>query len=94
MGNLLNLSIARPDGVQNIVLSSGYGREFGTVYGGDGDIRSAAKLLEFLNHRLPEEKDGKLDNSARNECTALPCDLGRNHKTTQNPPPQPSRGSQ
>jgi len=63
---------ARPDGVQNIVLSSGYGREFGTVYGGDGDIRSAAKLLEFLNHRLPEEKDGKLDNSARNECTALP----------------------
>lgn len=72
MGNLLNLSIARPDGVQNIVLSSGYGREFGTVYGGDGDIRSAAKLLEFLNHRLPEEKDGKLDDSARNECTALP----------------------
>jgi hypothetical protein len=72
MGDLLNLSIARPDGVQNIILSSNYGHEFGTVYGGDGDVRSAAKLMEFLNQRLPEEKGGMLDKSARNDCTALP----------------------
>lgn len=72
MGDMLNLSIARPSGIQEIILSSRYGHEFGTVYGGDGDIRSAAKLMEFLNRRLPEEKDGLLDNSARNECTALP----------------------
>ena len=72
MGDMLNLSIARPNGVQEIILSSRYGHEFGTVYGGDSDIRAAAKLMEFLNHRLPEEKDGMLDNSARNECTALP----------------------
>ena len=72
MGDMLNLSIARPSGVQEVILSSRYGHEFGTVYGGDADIRSAAKLMEFLNHRLPEEKDGLLDNSARNECTALP----------------------
>lgn len=72
MGDMLNLSISRPTGVQEIILSSRYGHEFGTVYGGDADVRSAAKLMEFLNHRLPEEKDGMLDNSARNECTALP----------------------
>jgi hypothetical protein len=72
MGDMLNLSIARPGGVQNVILSSRYGREFGTVYGGDGDARSASKLMEFLNRRLPEEKDGMLDKSARNDCTALP----------------------
>jgi len=72
MGDMLNLSIARPSGVQEIILSSRYGHEFGTVYGGDADSRSASKLMEFLNHRLPEEKDGLLDASARNECTALP----------------------
>jgi len=72
MGDMLNLSISRPDGVQSIILSGRYGHEFGTVYGGDGDIRSASKLMEFLNRRLPEEKDGMLDKSARNDCTALP----------------------
>ena len=72
MGNMVNLSIARPDGVQNIILSSSYGREFGSFYGGDADIRSAGTLMEFLNHRLPEEKSGMLDKSARNDCTALP----------------------
>ena len=72
MGDMLNLAIARPDGVQKIILSSRYGHEFGTVYGGDGDMRSASKLMEFLNRRLPEEKNGMLDKSARNDCTALP----------------------
>jgi len=72
MGNMVNLSIRRPDAVQNIILSSSYGREFGSSYGGDADLRSAGALMEFLNHRLPEEKSGMLDKSARNDCTALP----------------------
>lgn len=72
MGNMMNLSIARPGGMQNIILSSSYGHEFGTFYGGDADVRSARKLNDFVIERLSADKTGTLDKSTRNDCTALP----------------------
>jgi hypothetical protein len=58
----------RPTGVQQIVLSSGFGRQFGTVYGGDADISHAHALMKFLSEHFESRKTGALDPSSRNNC--------------------------
>ena len=73
LGDILNLSIMRPEGEQKITLTSGFGREVGTVYGGDADISAARDLTRFLREQIEQSEAGtSLDKSARNGCTDLP----------------------
>lgn len=73
LGDILNLSIMRPEGEQKITFTSGFGREFGTVYGGDAPISAARDLTAFLREQIEQSKAGtSLGKSARNGCTNLP----------------------
>lgn len=72
LGDMLNLTITRPTGDQNIILSSSFGRQFGSFYGGDADIAVAHNLTKFLKDRIENSKAETLDKSARNDCTELP----------------------
>jgi len=68
-GDMLNLYIARPAGDQNIILSSSFGHQFGTFYGGDADVTVARELTKFLKDHI---ETGTLDKSERNDCTEIP----------------------
>jgi hypothetical protein len=69
-GDMIDISIARPNGTQRLVLSSGFNRrQVGFFYGGDADIRVARPLLKFLGEHIESNKSGALDPSLRNECT-------------------------
>ena len=72
LGDMLNLTITRPSGDQNIILSSSFGRQFGSFYGGDADTTVAQKLTKFLKDRIENGKTQTLDKSTRNDCTELP----------------------
>jgi hypothetical protein len=72
LGDMLNLSIIRPEGEQNIILSSSFGRQFGSFYGGDADTSVAHDLTEFLKDHIENAGASLLDKSARNDCTELP----------------------
>ena len=72
LGDMLNLSIQRPAGEQDIILSSSFGRQFGSFYGGDADTAIARDLTEFLKEHIENGGGTALDKAARNDCTELP----------------------
>jgi len=72
-GEMLELEISRPSGVQDVVLSSTFARgDVPFFYAGDGDISSASKLLEFLKDHVEANQMGALDPSLRNDCEEAP----------------------
>jgi hypothetical protein len=72
MGDMMNLYIARPTGDQDIILSSSFGRQFGSFYGGDADVTVARDLTKFLKDHIENNKTGTLEKSDRNDCTEIP----------------------
>ena len=71
MGDVLRLSIRRPSGVQEIVLSSNQ-RTSGYFYSGDGDLSLARDLLKFLGEHVENNQTPSFPASLRNDCKALP----------------------
>jgi hypothetical protein len=72
LGDMLNLSIMRAEGEQNIILSSSFGRQFGSFYGGDAGTSVAHDLTEFLKDHIENGGASILNKSARNDCAELP----------------------
>ena len=71
MGDMLDISIARANGVQKIILSSGFNRrQMGFFYGGDADLSVARPLLKFLSDHVERNKSGISDPALRNDCQA------------------------
>lgn len=71
MGDMLDISIARSNGIQKIILSSGFNRrQMGFFYGGDADISVARPLLKFLSEHVENNKSGILDPGLHNDCQA------------------------
>ena len=71
MGDIMNISITRPNGVQKIILSSGFNRrQMGFFYGGDADLSVARPLLKFLSEHVESNQSGILDPALRNDCQA------------------------
>lgn len=69
----LDLTIARPAGVQHVILSSRYNRpDFPTFYRGDADVAAAQPLLKFLSEHVQNNLVGTLDPSKRNGCSEAP----------------------
>ena len=69
MGDMLNISIARTNGIQKIILSSGFTRrQMGFFYGGDADISIARPLLKFLSEHVENNKSGIVNPALRNDC--------------------------
>jgi hypothetical protein len=72
-GEMLNLQISRPSGVQELVLSSTFARrDVPFFYSGDGDIQSAQPLLKFLAEHIWTNNSGGLDPNLRNDCQDAP----------------------
>ena len=73
MGDKLEITIARPAGVQHFILSSRFNRpDFPTFYRSDADVTAALPLLKFLREHLDNNPAGILDPSKRNGCTEAP----------------------
>jgi hypothetical protein len=73
LGNMLELSIARPTGNQQLVLSSAFGHpELPGFYGGDGSLQNAEPLLKFLTEHVEGPQAERLSKEARNGCTETP----------------------
>jgi hypothetical protein len=69
MGDMLDISIARTNGTQKIILSSGFNRrQMGFFYGGDADISVARPLLKFLSEHVENNRSGMLNAGLRNDC--------------------------
>jgi hypothetical protein len=72
-GEMLNLQISRPSGVQELVLSSTFARrDVPFFYSGDGDISSAQALLKFIAEHIWTNGSGGLDPALRNDCQDAP----------------------
>jgi hypothetical protein len=72
-GEMLNLQIYRPSGVQELVLSSTFARrDVPFFYSGDGDISSAQALLKFIAEHIWTNGSGGLDPELRNDCQDAP----------------------
>jgi len=73
MGDILDISISRPSGIQQFVLSSRFSRPgLPSFYSGDGDISIARPLLSFLDEHVVSNKAGSLDPASRNGCAEAP----------------------
>jgi len=72
LGDMMNLSIIRATGEQNVILSSSYGRQFGSFYGGDADTGVARILTKFLSDQIEKSPAEVLQKPAQNNCTELP----------------------
>ena len=73
MGDMLEIFISRPAGVQHVILSSRFNRKgFDLFYGGDADSSMATPLLKFLSEHVENNLGGILDSSKRNGCTEAP----------------------
>ena len=73
MGDKLDITISRPAGDQNFVLSSYYNRpDFPAFYRGDADRSVARPLLKFLSEHVENNTVGVLDPSKRNSCSEAP----------------------
>jgi hypothetical protein len=71
-GEMLNLQISRPSGVQDLILSSTFDKPgIPFFYSGDGDISRAQELMKFLAQHV-EDKSGVLDPNQRNDCQEAP----------------------
>jgi hypothetical protein len=70
MGDMLNISISRPAGVQQFILSSRFNRPgFAWFYAGDADVSTARPLLKFLSEHVESNQAGILDPASRNGCS-------------------------
>ncbi len=73
MGNMLELSISRPEGNQQLVLSTAFDHpQFPGFYGGDGNLHNAEPLLKFLTEHVEGPQAERLSKEARNGCTEVP----------------------
>ena len=73
MGDMWNISISRPPGVQHFILSSRFNRpDFPSFYRGDADVSAARPLLNFLSEHLESNQAGILDPASHNGCTEAP----------------------
>jgi hypothetical protein len=73
MGNMLELSISRPEGNQQLVLSTAFDQpQFPGFYGGDGNLHNAEPLLKFLTEHVEGPQAERLGKEARNGCTEEP----------------------
>jgi hypothetical protein len=73
MGDMLDISISRPAGVQQFVLSSRFGHPgFASFYSGDAGASEARPLLKFLGEHVESNKAGMLHPASRNGCTEAP----------------------
>ena len=88
MGDMLEISIARPTGIQHIILSSRFDRAgFPPFYGGDADIAAARPLLKFLSEHMENNTAGILDHPNATAAAKHP------RATKQSSPPDRSRAS-
>lgn len=72
MGDILDLTISRTTGDQNLSLSSTFGREFGAFFGGDGPLTIADPLMKFLAAHVENNSTAtELDRSYGNDCNEL-----------------------
>ncbi len=73
MGDMMDISISRPPGIKQFILSSRFHRpDFPSFYSGDGDVSTARPLLAFLSENLESNKAGVLDPASRNGCSEAP----------------------
>jgi len=71
-GDVLQLSISRPTGTRELVLSSAYSRPgIPAFYRGDGDLHEADRLLKFLAENIQNADAEHLKEDARNGCTEV-----------------------
>jgi hypothetical protein len=72
LGDMLQLSIWRRNGSQELVLSSAYKRPgMPSFYRGDGDIHEADRLRKFLAEKIQNADAEHLKENARNSCTGI-----------------------
>lgn len=73
MEDKLDMTIARPAGVQHVILSSHHNRpDFPAFYRGDADSAVAQPLLKFLIEHVENNTAEVLDPSKHNGCTEAP----------------------
>jgi hypothetical protein len=73
LGDMLELSISRPEGNQQLVLSTAFDHpQIPGFYGGDGSFHNAEPLLKFLTEHVEGPQAERLSKEARNGCTELP----------------------
>ncbi|HTJ86732.1 MAG TPA: hypothetical protein VL349_05675 [Terriglobales bacterium] len=73
LGNMLELSISRPEGEQQLVLSTAFDHpQLPGFYGGDGSLQNAEPLLKFLTEHVEGPRSERLSKEARNGCTEVP----------------------
>jgi len=73
MGDKLELSISRPEGIQQLVLSSAFDHpEIPGFYVGDGNLHNAEPLLKFLTEQVESPQAERLSKETRNSCTEVP----------------------
>jgi hypothetical protein len=73
MGDMLDIAISRPTGVQHVILSSRFkGPDFPSFYSGDADLSNARPLLNFLREHLESSTAAVLDPTKRNDCSEAP----------------------
>jgi hypothetical protein len=73
IGDLLDITVSRPAGVQHVILSSRFRHpDFVAFYSGDADSSLAQPLLKFLSDHVENNPPGILDPSKRNGCSEAP----------------------
>jgi hypothetical protein len=70
LGNMIELSISRPEGNQELVLSSAFDHpEVPGFYRGDGSLHNAEPLLKFVTEHVEGPQAQRLSKETRNGCT-------------------------
>jgi hypothetical protein len=73
IGDMLDISIFRPAGVRQFILSSRFNRpEFPSFYSGDGDSSNARPLLKFLSEHVESGPPRSQDPATLNNCAEAP----------------------
>ena len=73
MGDMVEITVSRPDRIQHFVLSSRFNRTgFAPFYGGDADSSAAKPLRKFLSEHVENNLAGVLDPTKRNGCSEAP----------------------
>jgi hypothetical protein len=73
MGDMIEITVSRSDGIQHLILSSRFNRAgLGPFYRGDEDSSKARPLLKFLSEHVENNPAGILDPSKRNGCSEAP----------------------
>ena len=70
MGDMLELTIWRSQGVQHLVLTSESAGHLGAFFGGDAPISDVRPLTKFLIEHIESNRSGAQDPATRNNCAA------------------------